>query len=199
MTDAVSNFYQTLAQVAFTLLALWWLVVETRHAFWMSDPARRRTGFHLSLYFLLPGAMSLVSILATDVSVLWRVSFAIAGLLGAAESVMFAVRPDLARRLSRVAVAALPVVAGVYVLVVLLAIVPTLPRALGMGVSALHVEAVLLALLVTLGVTLAWFAFVGSAPAEAPAPAEAAASPPAEAPASKVGPGAAGDPSRPAG
>ena len=56
-------FYQTAAQLCFTLLGLWWLVLQTKYKEWINDSERRRMATSISLYFLLPGAMSLIALL----------------------------------------------------------------------------------------------------------------------------------------
>jgi hypothetical protein len=50
---------------------------------WVKDPYRRLMLYDVSLYFLLPGLMSFVSLLAVGVPGIWRVAFAIAGVIGA--------------------------------------------------------------------------------------------------------------------
>lgn len=63
----LASFYETIAGICFTLLGLWWVVVRTSHETWVSNSARRRTATHISLYFLLPGSMSLLTTLPTEV------------------------------------------------------------------------------------------------------------------------------------
>jgi hypothetical protein len=53
------------AQASFTLLALWWVLLQIRHDEWFADTAYRRRAYDVSLYFLLPGIMSLGSPAAT--------------------------------------------------------------------------------------------------------------------------------------
>lgn len=161
MPEDVTQFYETVAQVSFTLLGLWWLVIQTSREYWMADPSRRRTGYHLSLYFVLPGTMSLLSLLATEASALWNVGFAAAGSLGAAESLHF-IKKGEAHRMSRGAFMALPLVVAIYALVTVIAVAPTLPSAVGLELSALVVEGILIAVLLPLGVNLAWLGFTRS-------------------------------------
>ena len=71
-------FYQTAAQLCFTLLGLWWLVLQTKYKEWINDSERRRMATSISLYFLLPGAMSLIALLGADIPPLWRTTFALA-------------------------------------------------------------------------------------------------------------------------
>ena len=44
------TFYTTVGSISFTLLGLWWVVVQSRDA-WRTDPARRRMAYAVSLHF----------------------------------------------------------------------------------------------------------------------------------------------------
>ena len=79
---SVQDFYSAASQISFTLLGFWWAVVQFRHADWVDNPSRRRLAHVVSLLFLLPGTMSLMSMLTGDTPVLWRLSFGAAGVLG---------------------------------------------------------------------------------------------------------------------
>jgi hypothetical protein len=74
-------FYTTVSSVSFTLRGLWWIVVQAR-ADWRREHWRRVLAYVVSLHFLLPGAMAVLSLVAPDVGWLWRLSFTVAGLLG---------------------------------------------------------------------------------------------------------------------
>jgi hypothetical protein len=152
----LDTFYSTSAQICFALLGLWWVVVQFKYDEFMRDAARRRTAFNISLYFVLPGAMSLLSLLASEVTILWRIAFAIAGALGALET-FFMLRgatanEPAAARPARFAALVL------YLVIVLLALAPDLARSAGLAPQL--VEGILLALLVFLGVQFAWMFFV---------------------------------------
>ena len=71
-------FYQTVAGFCFTLLGLWWAVVQFRHAEWMRDLYQRRAAYSVHLSFLVPGIMSLGAMIAGDVKILWRLVFIVA-------------------------------------------------------------------------------------------------------------------------
>ena len=60
-------FYQTVAAFCFTLLGLWWAVVQFRHAEWMNNLRQRRAAYSVHLSFLVPGIMSLGAMIAGDV------------------------------------------------------------------------------------------------------------------------------------
>jgi hypothetical protein len=63
----LESFYTTAAQLCFTLLGLWWLVVQTRQDIWTGSAQRRQIATHISLYFLLPGSRSLIALISTEV------------------------------------------------------------------------------------------------------------------------------------
>src|SRR5215210_5466194 len=83
----LDTFYSTTAAIAFTLLGLWWVIVEFKHQEWMKNPSYRRLSYNISLYFILPGTMSLMSLLSTEAKFLWRIAFSTAGLLGLVETI----------------------------------------------------------------------------------------------------------------
>lgn len=76
------TFCQTITQLCFTLLGLWWLVSQTKYREWIGHRLRRRTGTYITFYFLLPGTMGVVALLATDARLLWQIAFAICSLIG---------------------------------------------------------------------------------------------------------------------
>ena len=83
-TTMLKDFYVSFSAVCFTLLGLWLIVVQTRHAEWRGSPARRRRVYAVALHFSLPGLMSLLALVDPESTALWRASFAIAAFGGAA-------------------------------------------------------------------------------------------------------------------
>ena len=159
-------FYAAVSGICFTLLGLWWVVVQSREE-WRRQASRRRMAYAVSLHFLLPGAMSVLSLAAPGVSWLWRITFASAGILGVigALTVLRTLReeydaPRIARTIELVAI-------PVYGLVTVVALVPELLTGLGLGLTALQIEGLILATLIFLGVELAWVLMV-EPPREAP-------------------------------
>ncbi|MCX6032865.1 MAG: hypothetical protein NT169_26715 [Chloroflexi bacterium] len=150
-------FYQTVATFSFTLLGLWWGVLQLRHDEWINDPARKRLAYSVHLAFLTPGVMSLAAQVAGDVKIIWRATFVLAAVLGAIATVLL-IRGSTGRetpagwftRFGRW------LTAGLYVLVAVFAFEPTLANLFGGGMKALQVEGLLLTLLVFLGVNVAW-------------------------------------------
>lgn len=156
----LETFYVGMAGICFTLLGLWWLVLTTQHTLWMHDPQRRRLGYHLSLYFALPGAMSLVSLLTPASAFFWRGGFVVMGLLGAVESVLMMTRGKDAIMRERAARIALPIIAVLYLVVAVIAVSPSLPEKVGIDVEPTALEGVLLVLLLIFGINLAWLGFM---------------------------------------
>ena len=73
----LTDFYISFSAVCFTLLGLWLIVVQTRHAEWRGSRPHRRRAYAVALHFSLPGLMSLLALVNPDSSALWRTSFAI--------------------------------------------------------------------------------------------------------------------------
>lgn len=153
----LEGFYRTMTELCFTLLGLWWVVVQTKHRRWVNDPQRRSTVINISLYFLLPASMSLLAVLATQQLFLWRLAFAIASGLGVIESIALLRRmTGSARRWQVVSSRVLALL--LYALLVLVALFPN--ASLLIGLEALTAAGALLALLVILGAGLALAYFV---------------------------------------
>ena len=150
----LTDFYISFSAVCFTLLGLWLVVVQTRHAEWRGSPLHRRRAYGVAMYFSLPGLMSLLALIDPASSVLWRTSFAIAAIGGVA--VLIAVRapapgkPGLAAYLLAIAL---------YALIAILAIAPGVVGGLGLDAAPVRVEAVLLTIMVFTGVNVAWLLF----------------------------------------
>jgi hypothetical protein len=79
----LTDFYVAFATVCFTLLGLWIIVVQPRHAEWRHSGVHRRRAYGVALHFSLPGLMSLLSLIDPASTTLWRVSFAIVAVGGA--------------------------------------------------------------------------------------------------------------------
>ena len=151
------TFYATFAQVSIALLGLWWVVVQFKHAAWMTDPVRRRMAYNVSLYFMLPGLMSLVSLLSADATFIWRAAFAAAGTFGAIEAARVALdqRPGAPGR--QVPVRWLTVV--LYLAVVTVALFPGVVSSLNISLRPIELEGLMLSLILFLGVNWAWLMF----------------------------------------
>lgn len=159
--NAVTAFYQALSGVSFTLLGLWFGVLQFAHGGWRSDPARHRATLHIALHFFLPGTMAMASLLSseTDGGLLWRVAFVLGGLIGFAESVSFLrVPPTVPGLGGRVLPLLDPLL---YAFVVVVAIVPGPVGAL----TPLQLEGLGTGLLFLTGLCYVWLAFAERKPA----------------------------------
>jgi hypothetical protein len=164
----ISAFYAVVAGINFTLLGLWWVAVLER-------PDLRRAGSHtgqlayaVSLQFLIPGTVSLLSQVAPNVAWLWRTAFVLGGAAGVVGIVRLV--PILLRTHLRTA-ARLLVVVGVpiYTLVAIVAMLPDLRSTLDIQLTSLQVEAVLFCLLVLVGAQTAWTAAMSPSVDDEPA------------------------------
>ncbi|HET6319508.1 MAG TPA: hypothetical protein VFG86_23875 [Chloroflexota bacterium] len=149
----MDTFYQSVTTFCFTLLGLWWGVLQLRHDEWTTDPERRRLAHSVYLSFLIPGVMSLGAQLAADARWVWQVVFFVAA-VGGLISALFFIRttgagaaPGLMRR-------ARWLVLVLYGLIAVFAAFPDWAAVLGL--KPLQVEGLVLALLVFLGVNFAW-------------------------------------------
>ena len=145
----LTDFYISFSAVCFTLLGLWLIVVQTRHAEWRGSALHRRRAYGVALHFSLPGLMSLLALVNPDSSALWRTSFAIVAIGGAV--VLIAVRGPAVGKLG---LTAYIFAIALYALIGILAIAPRIVG--GLGATPVRVEAVLLTILVFTGVNVAW-------------------------------------------
>jgi len=147
----LTDFYIAFATVCFTLLGLWLIVVQTRHAEWRGPAVHRRRAYGVALHFSLPGLMSLLSLIDPASTALWRISFAIVA--GGGAIVLAFVRGPAPTRLGTAAYLAAVIL---YVLIAIVAAAPSIVADLGVSARPLRVEATLLTILVFLGVNVAW-------------------------------------------
>jgi hypothetical protein len=147
----LKDFYVSFAAICFTLLGLWLIVTQTRHADWRRETRLRRRAHGVAMNFSLPGLMSLLALVNPHSVLLWRVSFAVAAIGG---TMILVVLRGVDTSWFGVAAYALAVI--LYVLVAVVAIAPSVVTGIGMTVAAVQVEAVLLTLLVFLDVNIAW-------------------------------------------
>lgn len=152
------DFYGVAAQLSFVLLGLWWVVVQFRHDTLLATADGRRRAYQVSLFFLLPGLMSLASLASERLTALWQVGFGLAGLIGIVVTAA-GMRDGTAMARTRWADIAALVLYG---LITVVAVVPTLPASLGFDVKGREVEAIAITLLLFLGTNLVWRAFVES-------------------------------------
>jgi hypothetical protein len=146
----ISEFYATLAQISFTLLGFWFVVVQMRRDEW-SQPAFRVGALAVILHLAMPGMMSLLDLADPQDEELWRVAFiafAALGLAGVLLLLQRAPSPTLLTTLAHW---------GAIVLYALVAVVAIFAEAVesAFDTEALQVEAVLLSLLILLSLNMA--------------------------------------------
>jgi hypothetical protein len=154
------TFYETLALAAFALLGLWWVVVAERRREWSVLPYRRRQAYSVSLYFTMTGVMSLISLISHDHPALWRLAFGIAGGIGAVEVVLSLARARGEPVRERGAQQLLALTLPLYLLIVAIAIRPTLAPDVGIDLKPLETEAVVVSVLLVLGINYGWLLFM---------------------------------------
>ena len=164
----LKDFYLSFSAVCFTLLGLWLIVVQTRHAEWRGSPLYRRRAYAVAIHFSLPGLMSLLALVDPESSILWRASFGIAAIGGA--MALIALRGAAPGKLGLTAYMS---AIGLYLLIGLLAIAPHSASRLGLQAAPVRVEAALLIILVFAGVNVAWLLLFSEAPSEYAAPGRA--------------------------
>lgn len=152
VTDLVA-FYATVSGLSFTLLGLWWVVADRRRE-WFANAHHRRMAYVVSLHFMLPGSMSVLSLVDTG-TFFWRLVFALAGVAGIVGALMMSssVSTELGQR--KLASVMLWIALPVYALVVAVAVVPDLSAIVSM--SPRQLEGILIALVLLLGINAAWF------------------------------------------
>ena len=155
----LTDFYISFSAVCFTLLSLWLVVVQTRHAEWRGSPLHRRRAYKVAMYFSLPGLMSLLAWVSPASSALWRTSFAIAAIGGVV--VLIAVPGPVPGKLG---LTAYILAIALYGLIGIVAIAPRIVGGLGLQAVPVRVEAVLLTILVFAGVNVAWLLLFEEAP-----------------------------------
>ena len=148
----IENFYSIVAGTCFTLVGIWWGVVQFRQD-WLRDEVKRRLAGGVYVSFLLPGVMALGAQIGGESKLVWRAIFFIAALLGMFYTTALMARtagagkPGFFRRNRWVIIL-------LYLLVLVFALAPGL--AAPFGLLPLQVEGFLLALLVLIAHALAW-------------------------------------------
>nr|WP_300149434.1 hypothetical protein [Propionicimonas sp.] len=147
----LADFYSLMSITCFTLVGLWWTVVE-KHTLWKTDRRRRRLAGGVYLSFLLPGLMSTFAQVDAGNPLVWRTSFALAAIVGMVTTLQLVsvdrgTRRGPFRRFRWL-------VAVVYGVILALAAVPPLAGLL--GATPLQAASVALILLVVMGHGLTW-------------------------------------------
>ncbi|HEU0087920.1 MAG TPA: hypothetical protein VFQ77_09745 [Pseudonocardiaceae bacterium] len=158
--NATTEFYQTLSSMSFTLLGIWFAVMQFANGSWRGDPQRHRANLHIALHFFLPGFLGLSALLSgnPDSGLLWRSVFVLGGLVAVAESLSFL---QLSRAPFGLAGQVLRMLDPV--LLTLMVVAAVLPEGLFL-VTPLQIEGMLTGLLFMSGLCYVWLAFAEPAP-----------------------------------
>jgi hypothetical protein len=154
MVAQLETFYQTVSQVCFTLLGFWLIVLQTKYQEWSGKRERRRMIVNISLYFLLPGTMSLLAMLAIQATAIWRFAFVVTSVLGAIETVLMVRNLQQRERTYWVGVLLRAIELVLFALIAVVGLFPDLFRFAGL--TPLTVAGVLLTLIVVGGIALMW-------------------------------------------
>ncbi len=147
----LSSFYSLMAVTCFTLVGLWWTVIE-RHPEWKAERTRRSLAGGVYLSFLLPGLMSTFAQVDAGNPLIWRTSFTLAAVIGAANTVrLLGIDRGEGRGVFR---RWRWLVAVVYLVIAVLGLFPGVASLV--GGTALQAAAIALILLITLAHGLAW-------------------------------------------
>lgn len=149
----LNTFYAVVAGTCFTLVGLWWNVVQTRPD-WVRDSGLRELAGGVYLSFLIPGVMSLgAQVGGPNDKVFWRLVFVSAAVLGGFFTTRLILRtskvghPGPFRRWRWLSLV-------LYALIFFFGLLPEV--ASWVGLEPLQAEALLLCVLMLLGHGLAW-------------------------------------------
>jgi hypothetical protein len=152
----LSAFFGIVSTVDFALLGLWWITVQSRPELRERGSSANRMAYMVSLQFIIPGTASLLAQVAPNMTPVWRVSFAGAGVTGILAILLIV--PALTAFEGQAVIrflrfGALPL----YALITFIAIAPGLLSD-SYKLGALQVEAILFCLVIFLGAQVAWAA-----------------------------------------
>ncbi|MFF0449574.1 hypothetical protein ACFYT4_24700 [Streptomyces sp. NPDC004609] len=149
----VSTFYALFSATCFTLVGLWWNVVQG-HGEWMRVPKLRRIVGGIYLSFLLPALIGLFAqVGGTETPEIWRASFVVIAVVGCVSTLRLLAYSARDRASVHLALPQL----GAAVVYLLIAVVGTAPHIADVAeLRPIQAEAILLSLLVLLGHGLVW-------------------------------------------
>ncbi len=148
----ISTFYALFAATCFTLLGLWWNVLQL-NSDWIGVEEERRAVGGVYLTFLLPAMMGLFAqVGGAETPNIWRLSFIIVAVVGCVSTLrllrVLRTSSDKKPRAKYV------LTLGIYVLVAVIGAAPEVASPL--GIKPIQAEAILLILLVLVGHGLVW-------------------------------------------
>ena len=157
-----SGFFGVVSTVDFALLGLWWVAVQARPDLRSRKSTASRASYLVSLQFVVPGTAALLAQVDPQLTGIWRVSFAIAGLSGVLSILLLA--PSLGAGgaglvLKFLRLGAVPL----YAVIAVIAVLPGFPPS-GTRLTALQLEALIFCLMVLLSAQIAWAVAMSDTP-----------------------------------
>ena len=76
-----NTFYGFTSATCFTLVGLWWSVVQGKSE-WMQDEAKKRLAGGVYASFLIPALMSMGAQVGGEGTIIWNLVFIVAGVAG---------------------------------------------------------------------------------------------------------------------
>jgi len=169
----ISTFYALFSATCFTLLGLWWNVLQD-YPGWTDSPAERRAVGGVYLTFLLPALMGLFAqVGGAETPQIWRLSFALVAVVGCVCTVRLMRLQDRSGRDHPRVKYAMALV--IYALVAVLGAFPRLVEPLGL--KPIQGEAFLLIGLIVVGHGLVWDFMVRGRTGPEPVPGQHAGKP----------------------
>ncbi|MGW6461856.1 hypothetical protein ACWF94_38990 [Streptomyces sp. NPDC055078] len=161
----VTTFYALFSATCFTLVGLWWNVVQS-HPEWLRVPAMRRVVGGIYLSFLLPGLMGLFAqVGGVETPEIWRASFVVLAVVGCVSTLRLLARSARDTTATSVTLPQL-VTALLYLLIAVVGSAPEVADVVEL--RPIQVEAMLLSLVVLMGHGLVWRFMAGEGrPADA--------------------------------
>jgi hypothetical protein len=153
----VTSFYDAFAPLCFTLLGLWLIVVQTRHAEWRRSSAHRARAYALSLNFALPGTMALLALIDPSNHTIWRASFAAVAFGALGVLVWLGIREPGQIGTRRLLLLTSGLVGLLYLVIAIVAVAPKVVSDVGIHLLPLEIEELFLSVLVLVAVNVAWF------------------------------------------
>lgn len=153
----LTSFYDAFAPLCFTLLGLWLIVVQTRHAEWRHRSAHRARAYALSLNFALPGTMALLALIDPGNHTIWRASFATVAFGALGVLVWMGIRAPGEVGGRRLLLLTSGLVGLLYLVIAIVAVAPKVVGDLGIHLPPLEIEELFLSVLVLVAVNVAWF------------------------------------------
>ena len=78
----LKDFYTAFSPTCFTLLSLWLTIIAINARYWVRSPLHEHQAYAVALYFAAPGTMSLLALIDSASTILWRIVFTAIAVLG---------------------------------------------------------------------------------------------------------------------